>query len=148
MIFTDSDQLEMIETLITGIPDLEFYIAALTLMSDKLLQLQDYENVYLYPVVSEEKIKELFDLCDIYLDINLDINHYNEVYDSTNLAVNNSMAVFAFENTVHRREICLKKNMAVQNETVPFRFRICLIFRFGFQKGLFPVTAFVPLLRK
>ena len=76
-------------------------------MSDKLLQLQDYENVYLYPVVSEEKIKELFDLCDIYLDI----NHYNEVYDSTNLAVNNSMAVFAFENTVHRRDICLKKNI-------------------------------------
>ena len=107
LIFTDSDQLEMIETLITGIPDLEFYIAAWTLMSDKLLQLQDYENVYLYPVVSEEKIKELFDLCDIYLDI----NHYNEVYDSTNLAVNNSMAVFAFENTVHRRDICLKKNI-------------------------------------
>ncbi|WP_418372909.1 hypothetical protein [Agathobacter sp.] len=107
LIFTDSDQLEMIETLITRIPDLEFYIAAWTLMSDKLLQLQDYENVYLYPVVSEEKIKELFDLCDIYLDI----NHYNEVYDSTNLAVNNSMAVFAFENTVHRRDICLKKNI-------------------------------------
>lgn len=107
MIFTDSDQLEMIETLITGIPDLEFYIAAWTLMSDKLLQLQDYKNVYLYPVISEEKIKELFDLCDIYLDI----NHYNEVYDSTNLAVNNSMAVFAFENTVHRRDICLKKNI-------------------------------------
>lgn len=27
LIFTDSDQLEMIETLITGIPGLEFYIA-------------------------------------------------------------------------------------------------------------------------
>lgn len=112
LIFTDSDQLEMIETLITGIPDLEFHIAAWTLMSDKLLQLQDYENVYLYPVVSEEKIKELFNLCDIYLDI----NHYNEVYDSTNLAVNNSMAVFAFENTVHRRDICLKNNIFEIND--------------------------------
>lgn len=107
LIFTDSDQLEMIDTLITGIPDLDFYVAAWTLMSDKLLQLEKYENVYLYPVVSEEKIKELFDLCDIYLDI----NYYNEVYSSTNVAVNNSMVIFAFENTVHRRDICLKNNI-------------------------------------
>ena len=107
LIFTDSDQLEMIDTLITGIPDLDFYVAAWTLMSDKLLQLEKYENVYLYPVVSEEKIKELFDLCDIYLDL----NYYNEVYNSTNVAVNNSMVIFAFENTVHRRDICLKNNI-------------------------------------
>ena len=72
-----------------------------------MLQLEKYENVYLYPVVSEEKIKELFDLCDIYLDI----NYYNEVYSSTNVAVNNSMVIFAFENTVHRRDICLKNNI-------------------------------------
>mgnify|MGYP007127278535 FL=1 len=47
----------MIDTLITEIPDLDFYVAAWTLMSDKLLQLEKYENVYLYPVVSEEKNK-------------------------------------------------------------------------------------------
>ena len=77
-------------------------------MSDKLLQLQDYENVYLYPMVSGRKIKELFDLCDIYLDI----NHYNEVYDSTNLAVNNnSMAVFAFENNCSQKRYLSEKNI-------------------------------------
>ncbi len=55
----------------------------------------------------KKKIKELFDLCDIYLDI----NYYNEVYSSTNVAVNNSMVIFAFENTVHRRDICLEDDL-------------------------------------
>lgn len=51
-------------------------------MSQKLLQLNKYLNVTLYPVASKEKIHALYETCDIYLDI----NKGNEILDAIKVA--------------------------------------------------------------
>lgn len=77
-IITESDQLEYIEQLINDFPEITFHIAASTIMSDKLTRLDINNNVELYPCITEQKRKELFERCDIYLDI----NHYRELYNT------------------------------------------------------------------
>lgn len=106
-ILTETDQIEYIEKLIRDFPRMKFNIAASTYMSDTLNSLEKYENVSLYPCVSEGMIKKLFDACSIYLDI----NHYREIYDAVNSAVVNDLIVFAFDNTVHRLDLCLDENV-------------------------------------
>lgn len=71
-IITETDQLEYIEQLINDFQEITFHIAASTIMSDKLTRLDINNNVELYPCITEQKRKELFERCDIYLDI----NHY------------------------------------------------------------------------
>lgn len=63
---TESDQLEYIEQLINDFPEITFHIAASTIMSDKLTRLDINNNVELYPCITEQKRKELFERCDIY----------------------------------------------------------------------------------
>ena len=55
-------------------------------MSDKLIKLDINNNVELYPCITEQKIKEMFERCDIYLDI----NHYRELYNAVNEALINT----------------------------------------------------------
>ena len=64
-------------------------------MSDKLTRLDINNNVELYPCITEQKRKELFERCDIYLDI----NHYRELYNAVNEAMVNNMIILAFDNT-------------------------------------------------
>lgn len=59
---TESDQLEYIEQLINDFPEITFHIAASTIMSDKLTRLDINNNVELYPCITEQKRKELFDI--------------------------------------------------------------------------------------
>lgn len=107
LILTDSDQIEYIENLVKDFPQIKYNIAAYTLMSDKLNNLDRYDNVQLYPCISEEKIRELYDTCSIYLDINF----FREVHDAVNLACINDMVILAFDNTVHRKDICVEDNI-------------------------------------
>lgn len=100
-IITETDQLEYIEQLINDFPEITFHIAASTIMSDKLTKLDINNNVELYPCITEQKIKELFERCDIYLDI----NHYRELYNAVNQALINNMIILAFDNTVHSKEL-------------------------------------------
>lgn len=53
--------------------------------------------------VCDERIKEieLFERCDIYLDI----NHYRELYNAVNEAMVNNMIILAFDNTAHSKEL-------------------------------------------
>lgn len=98
---TESDQLEYIEQLINDFPEITFHIAASTIMSDKLTRLDINNNVELYPCITEQKRKELFERCDIYLDI----NHYRELYNAVNEAMVNNMIILAFDNTAHSKEL-------------------------------------------
>lgn len=100
-IITESDQLEYIEQLINDFPEITFHIAASTIMSDKLTRLDINNNVELYPCITEQKRKELFERCDIYLDI----NHYRELYNAVNEAMVNNMIILAFDNTAHSKEL-------------------------------------------
>lgn len=98
---TETDQLEYIEQLINDFPEITFHIAASTTMSDKLTRLDINNNVELYPCITEQKRKELFERCDIYLDI----NHYRELYNALNEALINNMIILAFDNTAHSKEL-------------------------------------------
>ena len=77
LILTASDRVEKLEYLIGKLPDMIFHIAAHTQVSDKLHKLAELGNVKVYPQVSAQDLKMLWDSCDFYLDI----NHYREIYN-------------------------------------------------------------------
>ena len=106
-IITETDQLEYIEQLINDFPEIIFHIAASTIMSDKLTRLDINNNVELYPCITEQKRKELFERCDVYLDI----NHYRELYNAVNEALINNMLILAFDNTAHSKELYPMENI-------------------------------------
>ncbi|EFR44388.1 accessory Sec system glycosylation chaperone GtfB [Streptococcus pseudoporcinus] len=106
LIFTNSDQLEQIESLVTGLPDLQFHIGALTEMSPKLQALGQKDNVFLYPNLSPKTITALWTLCSVYLDI----NHGNEILNANRVAFEQRMPIYAFDNTQHTRHYILPKN--------------------------------------
>ena len=99
LIVTNSDQLEQIEKLVESLPKVTFRIAAVTEMSSKLLDMLRYPNVVLYQNASPQKIQELYQLSDIYLDI----NYGNELLQAVRQAFEHNQLVLAFEETAHNR---------------------------------------------
>ena len=97
LILTNSDQLVEIESLIKGLPDFHFAIAAVTEMSSKLMSLDHYANVDLYPTVATKTVRELVAHADVYLDI----NRGNEILDAVRGAFENNMLIMGFEETLH-----------------------------------------------
>ena len=77
---------------------LEFHIAAVTAMGGRLLDLEVKENVRLYPGISQQQFKALLDTCTIYLDI----NHFIEILDSVDEALESGLLLFGFQETCHR----------------------------------------------
>lgn len=69
LITTQTDQLASIEDFVQKLPEIEFHIAASTQMSSKLLDLNNYSNVHLYPSVSSDNLDALFTKCGLFLDI-------------------------------------------------------------------------------
>lgn len=68
-------------------------------MSSKLMNMDNFENVSLYPSVKQEILDGLFEECDFYFDI----NHENEIVSAVRRAFLNNQLIFAFEETVHNR---------------------------------------------
>lgn len=99
LICTNSDNIEHCEKIVKALPGMHFYIAALTEMSSKLLNMDNYENVSLYPGVKQEILDGLFEECDFYFDI----NHENEIVSAVSRAFMHNQLIFAFEETVHDR---------------------------------------------
>ena len=99
LIVTNSDQLEQVEKLVESLPKVTFRIAAVTEMSTKLLDMIRYPNVVLYQNASPQKIQELYQLSDIYLDI----NYGNELLQAVRQAFEHNQLVLAFEETAHNR---------------------------------------------
>lgn len=97
LICTNSDNLMNIEELITRLPEVEFNICAVTNMSEKLMKLDTYNNVHLYPNITLKKYADLLERCDIYLDINIS----NIILNSIETAFLHNMAIFAFKDSVH-----------------------------------------------
>ena len=83
----------MVETL----PDFKFHIAAITEMSDKLMQLDQYANVHLYPSINIDRVNELYQLCDIYLDI----NEGNEILNAVEQAFDYELLILGYRQTAH-----------------------------------------------
>ena len=107
LILTGTDQVESVEELIRTFPEIQFHIAANTLMSDKLMRLESYTNVLLYPCVSEIKRIDLLEKCSLYLDI----NHWGEIYDAVPMASLYSLIILGFDTTVHHKELILEEHI-------------------------------------
>ena len=106
LIVTNSDQIEHLEDIVVSLPDVTFRIAAVTEMSSKLTAMMAYPNVILYQNASQQQIEELYQLSDIYLDI----NYANELLHAVRQAFDNNLAIIAFEETAHNRTYLAPEN--------------------------------------
>lgn len=100
LICTNSDRIQSCEELIKALPNMDFYIAAVTEMSSRLMELSRYDNVSLYPAARAEIFDELFDTCDYYLDI----NHGSEIVSAVKQAFLHNQLILGFKNTLHNRQ--------------------------------------------
>lgn len=107
LIVTNSDQIEQLSYLVEQLSDYVFHIAALTEMSPRLMAFDGYANVHLYPNISPQTLDKVYDSCDIYLDI----NRGDEVMDAVRRAFEHQMLLLAFEQTAHRPEMMLEKQV-------------------------------------
>lgn len=99
LICTNSDRIEKLEEIVESLPEMQFHIVALTEMSSKLMSMDGYDNVNLYPNVKMDVLDELFKNCDFYFDI----NHGNEIVSAVRRAFLNNQLILSFNETVHNR---------------------------------------------
>ena len=99
LICTNSDRIAHCQKIVEALPEVHFYIVALTEMSSKLMSMDNYENVSLYPGVKMGILEELFEKCDYYLDI----NHEAEIVSAVQKAFLYNHAIVAFNETAHNR---------------------------------------------
>ncbi|QLL73249.1 accessory Sec system glycosylation chaperone GtfB [Lactobacillus crispatus] len=120
LIMTNSDNIEKLTELVTAMPEIHFNIAAVTLMSDKLMAFDKYKNVELYPSVTQRKVNELITSCDIYLDI----NHGSEILDSVRAAFEQNMLIIGFKDTLHNQQYISDDNVFKNSDIVGVRDRV------------------------
>ncbi|MDC0827033.1 accessory Sec system glycosylation chaperone GtfB [Lactococcus petauri] len=97
LIHTNSDQLEAIENLIQELPDFHFHISARTEMSEKLMRLEEFSNVSLYPNITSTELETLLLNSHFYLDI----NHGGELDNIVRQAFEHNLLLFSFAQTIH-----------------------------------------------
>lgn len=103
LVLTNSDQLEGLDILLENLPGYQFHIAALTEMSQRLMQYGDLPQVHLYPNAGAAQIQGLFQKCDIYMDI----NHGSEIMSAIRTAFEFNLLIVGFENTNHNPNMML-----------------------------------------
>ncbi|HEM5055535.1 TPA: accessory Sec system glycosylation chaperone GtfB [Streptococcus suis] len=106
LILTNSDQIEQLDNLITGLPNLHFHIGAITEMSSHLMAVGNHANVTLYPNISMDMVRDLYQKTSIYLDI----NHGGEILSAVRTAFEHRLLIFAFGETAHAKIYVAKEN--------------------------------------
>ena len=97
LIYTASDHIEQIETLIQSLPDIQFKIAARVMVSDRLAQMTVYPNVTIF-----NGIHYLLDVDNELVETSkvlLDINHGEKTEEILNQFSKLGKPILAFENT-------------------------------------------------
>ena len=85
--FTASQDIEQLDYLAEQLPNVVFQVAAWTSMGPKLYDLSNrYSNIQLYPAISRDKLEELKEKMDAYLDINLVSSTADIVEEMTRLS--------------------------------------------------------------
>ena len=85
--FTASQDIEQLDYLAEQLPNVVFQVAAWTAMGPKLYDLSNrYPNIQLYPAISRDKLEELKEKMDVYLDINLLTSTADIVAEMTHLS--------------------------------------------------------------
>lgn len=97
LIYTASDQIEQLETLIVALPEVQFKIAARVIVSENLSRLVVYPNVTVYSgtVSLEELDRELVETSQVLLDI----NHGEKTEEILNQFARLGKPILSFENT-------------------------------------------------
>ena len=100
LIYTASDHIEQIDTLIQSLPDIQFKIAARVMVSDRLKQLLIYPNVTIFNGIHYllDVDSELVDTCQVLLDI----NHGEKTEEMLDQFSERGKLILAFENTKYR----------------------------------------------
>lgn len=112
LILTATDMVYGIEKLSALLPDVTFHIAAHTMMSPRLLNLEEKGNIRLYPGIAEEMLWKLYDSCSLYLDI----SGGREIYDAISTAILNGLPVMGFRSTLHQAGFVAEKCIFDVNE--------------------------------
>lgn len=107
LIFTNSDQIECLKQLVENLKQVHFDIAAVTEMSSKLMAFGKYDNVNLYPTVSDKVAAQLLKENDIYLDI----NYANEILNADRRAFEHNLLLLAFKDTIHSKKYVAEENV-------------------------------------
>ena len=97
LIYTASDHIEQIDTLIQSLPAIQFKIAARVMVSNRLQQLLVYPNVTIFNGIHYllDVDSELVDTCQVLLDI----NHGEKTEEILNQFARLGKPIFTFENT-------------------------------------------------
>lgn len=112
LICTNSDRIERCRELVEALPGMHFHIAAITEMSSRLMNMDSYDNVSLYPGVKAGILDELFASCDYYLDI----NHESEIVSAVYRAFQNNQLILAFQETLHNRDYVAEEHIRPAEE--------------------------------
>lgn len=122
LIATNSDQLEQIVPLVRALPQVHFNVMALTAMSPRLMALQDYHNVNLYPNVTNAQAHCLWRTADFYLDI----NYGDEILSADREAFEQNMLILGFNSTLHNPQLADPDNVFPKEEVNSLANRLCL----------------------
>lgn len=106
-IFTNSAEIEALETIVTALPEMHFHIAARTTMSPSLMAYENRDNVSVYPNVGDEDIIKSLKNSSFYLDI----NHANEMENIIRQAFEYNQLILAFDNVVHNKRYTAAENI-------------------------------------
>lgn len=112
LVFTNTDQVAQLETLVKLMPNIQFHIAAITEMSSKLLLIAEQPNVHLHPGAVSSEIKKLAAECDVYLDI----NYGNEILDAVRGTFEQNMLILGFRDTLHNAKFISPSNIFANSE--------------------------------
>lgn len=114
LIHTNSDQLAAINELIQALPQFKFNISARTEMSQRLMQLEEFHNVSLYPNITSDELHNLIEGCSIYLDI----NQGEELDNILRRSFENNLLLFAFANTLHNPRLISSSHIFDQKDSL------------------------------
>lgn len=95
--YTNTQDLHEIETLVKSLPNVNFHILAHTLFGPRVVSLEKYMNVSLYPEFNLFKETEVLNTMDIYLDV----NYEGEVDYIINRVHKIGKPIYSFESTNH-----------------------------------------------
>lgn len=112
LICTNSDRIAKCKEIVEAMPEVHFTICALTEMSSKLMSMEQYKNVTLFPGVKMHILKELFEKCDYYLDI----NHEAEIVNAVEKAFLHNHLIMGFHETCHNRYFIQEQHLYAEND--------------------------------
>lgn len=113
LILTNSDQIVNLGEIVDRLNDFKFYIAARTMVSPTLAAFNERDNVSVIQCIDDDTLKTVLRECSFYLDI----NRYNDVFGVSELAINNHIVIWGFDETLHDADVVANENKYRNDET-------------------------------